>query len=275
MRNFITFLTLLIVVCLTLAARSVVAGTRSECGSFKVAFYEHGALYYKNKNGDYTGIDKDIIDELARRTGCRFETSLESRVRIWSQMENNVLDISVSAIEIPEREKYAYFVNYITARNYALLQNDVPVRAQTMAGFLADHSLTVAVVKSFRHGAVFDSWLDKLRLENRVYEVADFRSLFRVFKAHRVDAIVALPLSWGQLMVKEEFLENARIFDWASNDKFDAGLVISKKRVDKKIVELLQQAMQEMNEDGTTEAIFKRHISSSIAHELVLDKYKH
>jgi len=40
--------------------------------------------------------------------------------------------------------------------------------------------------------------------------------------------------------------------NWASNDKFDAGLVISKKRVDKKIVELLQQAMQEMNEDGTT-----------------------
>jgi len=67
MRNFITFQTLLIVVCLTLAARSVVAGTRSECGSFKVAFYEHGALYYKNKNGDngdYTGIDKEMIDEL-------------------------------------------------------------------------------------------------------------------------------------------------------------------------------------------------------------------
>jgi len=234
MRKLKNMLILLIFVCLVPPASTVLAVTNTVCGSFKVAFYEHGALYYKNINGDYTGIDKDIIDELAHRTGCQFETSLESRVRIWSQMEKNVLDISVSAIEIPEREKYAYFINYITARNYALLQNDVPVRAQTMAGFLANSSLTVAVVKSFRHGVVFDAWLDKLRSENRVHEVADFRSLFRVFKAHRVDAIIALPISWGQLTVKEEFLENARIFDWASNDKFDAGLVISKKRVDKK-----------------------------------------
>jgi polar amino acid transport system substrate-binding protein len=98
------------------------AADDSACGHLKLAFYEHGALYYKNENGDYAGIDKDVVDELARRTGCQFDTVLESRVRIWKQMESNLLDLTVSGIPNQERRAYANFFLYISSKNYVLLQ---------------------------------------------------------------------------------------------------------------------------------------------------------
>ena len=38
----------------------------ASCGPYTVAMYEHGALYYRSGE-QWAGIDKDIVDELARR----------------------------------------------------------------------------------------------------------------------------------------------------------------------------------------------------------------
>src|SRR5471032_2185942 len=44
------------------------------CGDISVAFYENGALFYQDGAGAWSGIDKDVVEELARRLGCRFHS---------------------------------------------------------------------------------------------------------------------------------------------------------------------------------------------------------
>lgn len=55
------------------------------CGPYRVAFYETGLLYFKDKKGEYVGIDRAVLDEVARRTGCVFEPFMDSRVRTWAR----------------------------------------------------------------------------------------------------------------------------------------------------------------------------------------------
>ena len=245
------------------------ASVRADCGTYQLAFYELGALYYKTSQGDYTGIDKEVVDELSKRTGCKFQTVLESRVRIWSQLSNHALDMTVSGVPTPEREKFARFIPYFSTRNFILLASYIPARNRTMAGFLEDPQLRVAVVKSFKHGATYDSWLNKLREQNRVEEAADFDSVVRLFVARRVDAFLALPTSLEPLRNKE--LANSFIVqDWAPNDEIKHALVLSRSRVPPAVGDLLQREIRAMQADGTLEKIFGHYLASDQAKGLLL-----
>ncbi|MGZ7278168.1 hypothetical protein ACXWOP_09610, partial [Streptococcus pyogenes] len=54
-----------------------------------------------------------VLDEVARRTGCKFVPSVASRVATWAYMTRGVADITVSSIRTPERERMAAFAIYL------------------------------------------------------------------------------------------------------------------------------------------------------------------
>ena len=242
---------------------------QADCGSFQLAFYELGALYFKTPQGGYAGIDKDVVDELSKRSGCQFQTVLESRVRIWHQMSQQTLDVTVSGIATPEREKFARFIPYFTTRNFLLLSSSAPARAHSPEGFLSEPNLRVAVVKSFRHGALYDTWLAKLREQNRVEEAADFDSVVRLFMAKRVDAFLALPTSLEPLR-RKELANSFIVLDWAPFDEVRHGLVLSRNRVPLPVMELMRREIRNMHDDGTLEKIFARYVGAEQAKHLLL-----
>jgi polar amino acid transport system substrate-binding protein len=241
------------------------------CGPYSLAFYEHGVLYYRDANGDYAGIDLDVVNELAKRSGCMFNTVLESRVRIWDQLAKNVLDLSVSGIPSPEREQYAEFMLYLQSHNFALIRRDLAGALSTPEAFLADTKRLVVVVKSFKHGAVFDAWLDKMRTQQRVTEVPDFESAVRVFKLGRADAMLALPTSWPLILRREGLQDQVSVLDWAPQDRITAGLIVSRQRVSEVDRQRLRAALTSMLKDGTLEAIFKRHVGASLAKAMLIE----
>jgi polar amino acid transport system substrate-binding protein len=244
------------------------------CRTLTLAYYELGALYYRLPSGDYTGIDKDVINEIEKRTSCQFQTSLESRVRIWSQLSQHSLDMSVSGISTPEREEFARFIPYFSIRNYLLLRDDVPLPARSLEGFLANPNLLVGVVKSFKHGATYDAWLERMRAQKRVHEAADFDTLMRLFSGGRVQAVLALPTSFQPRLHQDKLVASTIIIDLAPSDRIQHGLIISKSRVDQETFEILQKAIHAMQEDGSLERIFKQHVGDKLAKEMRLEKSK-
>ncbi|PXX37863.1 substrate-binding periplasmic protein [Undibacterium pigrum] len=247
---------------------ALAAEFNSGCGSIQLAYYELGALYYHHADGSYAGIDKDVVEEVSKRSGCKFETVLESRVRIWAQLKNNTLDMSVSGIPTPEREKFAEFIPYFSTRNYVLLHRDMPAHGLSMAGFLADANLKVGIIKSFKHGPQFDEWVDKLWGQKRVHEASDFDSLLRLFLAKRVDAIMVLPTVWEPLLKKEDINKQIQLLDWAPQDSIVHGLIISRERISKTRRDLMKKAIYSMADDGTLEQIFSRHVGNKLAREM-------
>jgi len=99
-------------IALLLACQSLLAGPVN-CGPrpIRLAFYTYGAFYFEDAHGKEHGVDKDIVDALAKRSGCRFETQLMARARIWADLASGNLDMSVSGIETPERGQFAWFAH--------------------------------------------------------------------------------------------------------------------------------------------------------------------
>jgi polar amino acid transport system substrate-binding protein len=257
-------LLLLCLLSLALQARAATA----PCGSFKVAFYDHGALNSRAGDGRWYGIDTDVIDELRRRTGCQLTMVFESRVRIWTMLEAGKLDMTVSGISSPARETFAHFLPYFASRNYVLLSKDVDPAVHSLEALAADPRYKVAAVKSFRHGPILDGWLTGLRQQGRVYDAVDFTALMRLAKTGRVQAIIALQTSWVPLRA-ETAAAGLRVMDWAQKDQVVGCLVLSRQRVPPETVALMAQTIADMRQDGTLEAIFARHMGAALAAPMV------
>ncbi len=236
------------------------------CGHLRSAFYEYGALYYKTPDGHWAGIDKDVVDEVARRLGCTIEPLTDSRVRIWAGLNGGSIDMSVSAVATPEREKMGRLVPYLSERNYVLLQHDAPDNIRSMEDFLANPHLKIGVIKSFRHGKAYDAWLDQLRARGRVYEAPDYQALLRLFKVGRVQAVMSISSGWYPIFKREP----VRIMDWAPpRDTVVGGLILSRQHIDAALAARFGQAIRAMREDGTLKRIFERHLSPELAAKLL------
>ncbi|WP_326536208.1 substrate-binding periplasmic protein [Pseudorhodoferax sp.] len=246
------------------------AAAQSACGPYRVAFYDLGLLHYRDASGMARGIDVDLIEALAERSGCRFETTLESRVRIWAQMAEGRLDITVSGIPTPEREQFAEFVPYFVTRNLLVVRRDLPPQARSPEGFLAQASLSVGVVKSFKHGAVYDAWLERLRAGGRVVTTGDFDTLVRLFQARRIDAFLTLPTSWMPKAGAAGGAAPVDLLDSSPKEALVHGLVLSRSRLPPEVRGRLRAAIDEMHRDGSLQRMLSRHVGEDLARKMLV-----
>lgn len=247
----------------------VPAGTAAAaCGPLTVAMYEHGALYYR-KGEAWAGIDKDIVDELGRRTGCELRMTRDSRIRIWTMLKEGALDMTMSGIATPEREQFARFTPYLQSRNMLLLRNEAARRASTLEQFIAIPELKVAVIKGFRHGAGYDAWLDRLRRQGRVYEAPDYATLLRLFQHGRVHAILQLTSNIDALQRSGQLAGKFRALDLVPRENVVGAMVVG-RIVPEATAATLEQALRAMREDGTVRGIIERHTSAERAPAMVV-----
>lgn len=234
------------------------AGTK--CGPYEVAYYEYGALYYKNDADEYVGIDKDVISELSRRSGCILNGFLDSRAHIWSRLAEGRLDMTVSGIETAERRKFAIFIPYLKGRNYLITSKTGASKVTSLAAFAANPLLRLAVVRSFKHGASADAWIDKLRAEGRVDEYADANAVAMIFAKGRADAFLADPAAWGPLIRRNRLDDKVRFNDWFAGDSFSGDLVLSRQRVRPEDTAQMSETLDAMRKDGTLARIYGRYL---------------
>jgi polar amino acid transport system substrate-binding protein len=260
-----------ILACLaaTLFATAELQAHEAPCGPYQVAFYETGLLYFKNEAGDYVGIDRDVVEEVGRRTGCTLVRVMESRVRTWTGLAAGTLDMTVSGIETLERQRFASFIPYLlNNRNYLILRNDRAATVRTMDEFKAQKSLRLGVIKSFVHGATLDPWIEALRREGRVHEVPDLEVLARVFASGRVDAFLSQPVVWGPLLKRNQLDGTVQMLDIAPRDNAVLALVLSRQRIAAVDVDKMRNAIETMRTDGTLEAIYSRYVARPTARAL-------
>ncbi|QLC73508.1 transporter substrate-binding domain-containing protein [Pseudomonas sp. LPB0260] len=233
------------------------AGLRNKI--ITVAFYEAGHLY---SNG--AGIDMDVITELQRRGGYRFKLVEQPRVRIWKDLQNGVLPMSVSGIRNAERDQFAYFIPYLAQRNKALVSNPAYRSADSLAN---DTRATIAVVRGFRHGEFFDGIIERVRAHGGVREVPSIRNLFLMLKAgNRVDMIIALPVFYDKELEEHGLASRLTINDWDPDPApILHNLILSKVHFSAQDRDDMQAIIDGMKADGTLEKIFLKYLPAEEA----------
>ncbi|HRE17602.1 MAG TPA: transporter substrate-binding domain-containing protein [Rhodocyclaceae bacterium] len=242
----------------------------------RVGYFEFGVVFSIERDvarRQGFGIDRDIAFELQKRSGCRFEGHVMSRARIWVEMADGRLDMTLSAIKTPEREAMAWMIPYSTSHQSILLSTRLAIRQRSEAGFMAERRLKFAVVRGFRHSVFHDALLDRLRAEGRVVEVVDERQLFESLKNGSADAIVSSPMLYAHYLQAEEIGRQIVVAQWNSGeDMVVSHLMLSRRSFSAAEAEKWRTLLAELQADGTMRAILGRYVDPKTAHGMRLPK---
>ena len=248
--------------CLVLACLLLPAAVLA-CGPYRVAFYEYAVLYQRGADGQYRGIDKDLIDELARRSGCRFETVLESRARTWALMASGGVDITVSAVINAERDHLFELLPYVQSRRAVLLHD--PAVPGSPEAFLNDARRRVLKVRAARDGPQMEALLAPLRERGRIVEAPDQPSAIRAFKAGRADGLLIGVASLAQLRQQDPDFNGYEAVFWAPSERVVGALALSRERVGEADRARLRETLLAMRRDGGLDTILRRHVGDKLA----------
>jgi len=223
-----------------------------------LALHEHGLLY-SAQTGE--GIDKDIADELARRSGCKFVVSLMPRARIWQLIESGALDFSLSGISNEAREKFASFAWYFSNKYYLLVRKDAGV--QRHADLENNPALKLGAIRSFRYSPTANRLVDKLDAQQRVSYASQLDPLYQILLDNRVQAMIIEPFDYptvdsGHLRERTVILE----FD---DPPVPHGLIMSKKSLSAAQQQAWRELVEQMRRDGTMQRIFEKYFKPDLA----------
>ena len=235
------------------------AADRPDCGRpLSLALHEHGLLY-SNQTGE--GIDKDIADELIRRSGCKVSVSLMPRARIWQLIESGALDFSLSGISNEARERFAAFAWYVSNKYYLLVRKDAGV--QKLADFTGQGALKLGAIRSFRYSPTANRLVDQLDAQGRVSYASSLDPLYQVLLDNRIQAMIIEPFDYPTL-------ESAQIRAQTLIVEFDDlpvphGLIMSRKTLPDAQQRAWRALVDEMRADGTVQRIFEKYFKPELA----------
>jgi polar amino acid transport system substrate-binding protein len=229
------------------------------CGPYTAALYPYARFYYEDPQTGPAGIDKDMFEELARRSGCELRLVVESRVRIWDQMRRGVVQLTLSALVSPERREIAELVPYAQGRYQVLMRRELAARVPSIAAFEADPRLRLLDVRGYVHGPTIDAWVARMRSQGRLVETGDFATAARMLKAGRADALLALPSGWGIAMAAFDDPDELVAVDVTPHERNAVALAMRRSMPEADRLRL-RRALQSMLADGNVHEILKRHL---------------
>ena len=244
---------------LLLVCSAAPAADKPDCSRpLTLGLHEHGLLY-SAQTGE--GIDKDIVDELAARSGCKITTTLLPRARIWQLIESGAMDFSLSGISNESRERFASFAWYFSNKYYLLVHKDAGVAR--IADFLANPAVKLGAIRSFRYSPAANRFVDAPEAQRRVSYASTLDPLYQVLLDKGVQAMIIEPFDYPTL-------ESARIREQTQILEFDDppvphGLIMSKKSLPPAQQAAWRALVDGMRADGSVQRIFEKYFKPELA----------
>lgn len=230
-----------------------------------VGLYEFGHFFTAG-----AGLDKDLAEELRKRSGCQFSFRVMQRRAIWPGLQSGAVDMTFSAAPTPERLVFSWSEPYIWLRNLVILRKDVPASVRSMADFIATPDLRLGFGRGYAAGAAYDDFVGQLRNIGRVEDVDEGDRLYAMFKAGRFQAMLAPKIAFGSYLKDEIMADAVRIEDWSANrSRGPASLMMSKKRFSADEAKRWGELMKAMRADGTLLRLVERYVDPDEAAKML------
>ena len=253
---------LLVCFSLTLAIAGHADETPDCNRTFTLALHEHGLLYSSDTG---TGIDKDIADELIRRSGCKVAVSLMPRSRIWQLIESGALDFSLSGITNAERDRFAFFAWYVSNKYYLLVRKDAGVLKHSE--FERNAKLKLGVIRSFRYSISANGLVDRLTAEGRVANASGLAPLYQLLLANQIQAMIIEPFDYPAI-AGSDIRDLTQTLEFG-DDPVLHGLIMSKTALSATQQMKWHSLIDAMRADGTVLRIFEKYFAPELARVMV------
>jgi len=226
-----------------------------------LGLHEHGLLY-SSQTGE--GIDKDIADEMTRRSGCRLTLTMLPRARIWQLIESGALDFTLSGITNAQRDKFAAFAWYVSNKYYLLVRRDADVRS--VAEFRRKRGLRLGLIRSFRYGEQANAFVDALEAQERITYAGSLDPLYTILLDDGIQAMIIEPFDFP-VIAGAQLKAQTAILDFG-DAPVPHGLVMSRKSLPPAQQQAWRDVIQAMRNDGTMRRIFEKYFPAELARQM-------
>jgi polar amino acid transport system substrate-binding protein len=217
---------------------------------------------YSSQSGE--GIDKDIADEMTRRSGCHITLTVLPRARIWQLVETGALDFTLSGITNAQRDKFAAFAWYISNKYYLLVRRDAGVAS--VAEFRRKPALRVGLIRSFRYGDRANQFVDMLESEDRVTYAGSLDPLYTILLDDGIQAMIIEPFDFP-VIAGAQLKAQTSILDFGDAPVLH-GLVMSRKSLSPAQQGAWREVVNAMRADGTIRRIFEKYFPADLAKQM-------
>lgn len=239
------------------------------CGPLRLAYFDYPGLYARDAQGMERGFDVDTVREVAARSGCRFETQKLSVIKAWQALENGQLDIVVSLLRTPERERHAEFAVFLgSTASLVMMPRDISWPDLTPERFDNEAQLRLIVVRGARFGEQISRWIEQLRLQGRVSEAGDMVAALRAFEAGRAQALVVHPIALAGR--EPAWLARQRLYNWWPDEPAFGGWALSRHSMQAADRRRVLDALETLRRDGSLHRLAEKALGVELARHWVL-----
>ena len=226
-----------------------------------LGLHEHGLLYAA-QTGE--GIDKEIADEMARRSGCHITLTVLPRARIWQLVESGALDFTLSGIADAQRDRFAAFAWYVSNKYYLLVRRDADVRS--VSEFRRKRGLRLGLIRSFRYGPLANEFVDAVASEDRIAYAGSLEPLYTILLEDGIQGMLIEPFDFP-VIAGAQLKAQTRILEFG-DPAVPHGLVMSRRSLAPAQLQAWGEIIQSMRADGTMLRIFAKYFPADLARQM-------
>lgn len=233
---------------------------RLSTNSFPAAFKEQGV---------WQGMDVDILNELASRTGLSLSIIEMPAERSRVQMQNGHVDVVTNQTKNKERSAYMHWLGPVrhTAIAFIVREENRNLPIQSLDDIITIANKTRLRI-AYQIGSSYTDELDeRLKSDEYLFAVTEFLAskdlYFRMIAKDRVlgffyDDFEALARIERAHSGEEDHFAGLAIHDYRLPNSEGGAYIGLSKKLNKSIVDKLKSAYQKMYTDGTFTAIYKK-----------------
>jgi polar amino acid transport system substrate-binding protein len=212
---------------------------------------------YVSETGILIGIDIELAKMIFAKAGCEISYVEMPWKRHLNDLEFGRVDIAPGASFTEDRAKYAFFtLPYRQERVSLFIRKELKTydHMRSVAEFMASGA-TVAMVLGYYYGPEFERLIESRTYAAYITQVRSDAQLFQMLSMKRIDGFLADPYTVAaHANVYYEVNEFRPLFDVYSGD---IHFMLSKKRFTEPEVNGINQAIQQLTDDGSLAAYLK------------------
>lgn len=215
-----------------------------------------------------TGAAVDIVNEMARRTGCKVEYLWLPRARLFMEMEAGRIDMTTGAVRLSERDAYAAYYPYAYLQYDLLLARGADQRFTGLADFVQRSTGRLNVTRGIKYPASIAALLEPLAAQGRLEEVNSFETVFAKIEMGRADGTLATPPIYAKYLAEERYRNLISVIPLPESEPQFSGIYLSRRSLTAADRFQFGLALKAMVTDQSIIAIYQRYFDDATVKRL-------
>ena len=246
--------------CLPLLAGACPPVTRVGISDLGLAAYRDGTTI--------RGTSVDIVNELARRTGCKVDYVWLPRARLFMEMETGHIDMTMGAVRQAERDAYASFYPYAYVQYDLLLLRRADQHFTGLTDFVQRGSGRLNLTRGFKYPAAIDALLNTLTAQGRVEEVNSFETVFSKLEMGRADGTLATAQIYAKYLSPDQLRHQISVIPLPEVEAQFSGIYLSHRSLSAADRLRFGKALKAMVADQSIISIYHRYFDEATVKRL-------